>query len=35
MKANVVEKATSDAISDGARTVDLGGSLSTRGWPTR
>jgi len=29
-EARLVEKATSDAISDGARTVDLGGSLSTR-----
>ena len=29
-EAKLVEKAASDAISDGARTVDLGGSLSTR-----
>jgi 3-isopropylmalate dehydrogenase len=29
-EAKLVEKAVSDAITDGARTVDLGGSLSTR-----
>ncbi|MCG6926674.1 MAG: 3-isopropylmalate dehydrogenase [Acidobacteria bacterium] len=29
-EARLVEKATRDAISDGARTVDLGGALSTR-----
>jgi 3-isopropylmalate dehydrogenase len=29
-EAQLVEKAASDAITDGARTVDLGGSLSTR-----
>ncbi len=29
-EAKLVEKAAHDAISDGARTVDLGGSLSTR-----
>jgi 3-isopropylmalate dehydrogenase len=29
-EAKIVEKAAGDAISDGARTVDLGGSLSTR-----